>query len=47
VDRFIELFGRKPSHVDGHNHVHIIPPFTEVIAKTMKKLGIYKARMPL
>jgi predicted glycoside hydrolase/deacetylase ChbG (UPF0249 family) len=25
LDRFRELFGREPTHIDGHNHVHLSP----------------------
>lgn len=25
IEKFIKLFKMKPSHIDGHNHVHIIP----------------------
>ena len=25
IDRFIELYGYAPSHVDGHQHIHVIP----------------------
>lgn len=34
--RFIELFGRKPTHIDSHHHVHMIPqifPIVEAFAK--------------
>jgi predicted glycoside hydrolase/deacetylase ChbG (UPF0249 family) len=47
VEKFIDLFGRKPSHIDGHNHAHIIPSFAAVIASTMRRLGICKTRIPL
>ncbi|MHB1539530.1 MAG: ChbG/HpnK family deacetylase [Solirubrobacteraceae bacterium] len=25
IDRYVELFGREPTHIDGHNHVHLSP----------------------
>lgn len=25
LDRFRELLGRNPTHVDGHQHVHVLP----------------------
>ena len=34
--RFIELFGRKPTHIDSHHHVHMIPqifPIVEAFAQ--------------
>ncbi|XP_036305663.1 carbohydrate deacetylase isoform X5 [Pipistrellus kuhlii] len=27
LGRFQELLGRKPTHVDGHQHVHVLPAF--------------------
>lgn len=34
--RFVELFGRPPTHIDSHHHVHMIPqifPIVEAFAK--------------
>jgi len=34
--RFLELFGRPPTHIDSHHHVHMIPqifPIVEAFAK--------------
>ena len=25
-NRFVDLFGREPTHIDSHHHVHMIPP---------------------
>ena len=32
---FTKLFGRRASHLDGHNHVHLIPTIAKVVAKVM------------
>lgn len=35
-DRFVDLFGRQPTHLDSHHHVHMIPqifPIVEAFAK--------------
>lgn len=31
-ERFITLFGAKPSHIDSHHHVHMIPQIFERVA---------------
>jgi predicted glycoside hydrolase/deacetylase ChbG (UPF0249 family) len=46
VKKFVKLFRRRPSHVDGHNHVHIYPNVAKAIANPLSELGIYKVRMP-
>ena len=30
--RFIELFGRKPTHLDSHHHVHMFPQIFPIVA---------------
>jgi predicted glycoside hydrolase/deacetylase ChbG (UPF0249 family) len=47
IQRFIQLFSFRPSHIDGHNHVHVIPQVAELIAPIMREIGIYKTRLPL
>lgn len=46
----IELFklmtGQYPTHVDGHQHVHIIPKIAEAIAPILKKYGVKSVRIP-
>jgi predicted glycoside hydrolase/deacetylase ChbG (UPF0249 family) len=35
-ERFVALFGRKPTHIDSHHHVHMIPtiyPLVEAFAR--------------
>lgn len=31
--RFVELFGRKPTHIDSHHHVHMFPQIFPLVAK--------------
>ena len=45
IERFIDVVGFRPSHVDGHNHVHLIPQVAECICEVCPKYGIYKVRM--
>jgi predicted glycoside hydrolase/deacetylase ChbG (UPF0249 family) len=40
----MKLFRRRPSHLDGHNHVHVVPGIAKVVAKVMAEMGIYRVR---
>jgi predicted glycoside hydrolase/deacetylase ChbG (UPF0249 family) len=33
LERFRELFGREPTHIDGHNHVHLSPTILLALPK--------------
>jgi predicted glycoside hydrolase/deacetylase ChbG (UPF0249 family) len=46
--RFGELFnGRVPSHIDGHNHVHVFPRVRDVVARVAAELAIGRVCLPL
>jgi len=48
IERFIEYNqGEKPTHVDGHQHVHVIPQLVNCIAGVLVKYGIRRTRLPL
>lgn len=38
--RFIELFGRKPVHLDSHHHVHMFPQIFPIVAKFAAEQGV-------
>lgn len=38
--RFIELFGRLPTHLDSHHHVHMIPQIFPIVEAFAKEKGI-------
>ena len=38
--RFISLFGRQPTHLDSHQHVHVEEPICSVLVETGRRLGI-------
>ena len=38
--RFIDLFGAAPSHIDSHHHVHMIPPIFAIVAAFAKEKGL-------
>mmetsp|Transcript_7245 Transcript_7245/g.13740 ORF Transcript_7245/g.13740 Transcript_7245/m.13740 type:complete len:338 (+) Transcript_7245:2-1015(+) len=46
VEWFVQHVGHPPSHIDGHNHVHVIPAVARVLAKVMAEVGVKWTRMP-
>lgn len=37
-----------PTHIDGHNHIHVIPQVADILSEIMTCYwGIYKVRIPL
>ena len=40
VDRFRELLGRAPTHIDSHHHVHLDGERTAVFASAARELGV-------
>lgn len=47
IDKFQELLGRKPSHVDGHQHIHVLPHLCEPFSCVLKRNGIRVTRLPI
>ncbi|MBI4847184.1 MAG: ChbG/HpnK family deacetylase [Nitrospirae bacterium] len=45
IEKFLAA-GLKPSHINGHNHVHMFPAITDIVIKLMKEYGIKTARVP-
>lgn len=46
LELFRTLTGAYPQHVDGHQHVHIIPRIAEAIAPILKAYGVRSVRIP-
>lgn len=43
----MKIAKKLPTHIDGHNHIHMIPEVAEIIAEIMTcNWGIYKIRIP-
>jgi predicted glycoside hydrolase/deacetylase ChbG (UPF0249 family) len=40
VERFEELVGRPPTHIDTHHHVGLHPPVREVVLELARRLGV-------
>ncbi|XP_068995427.1 carbohydrate deacetylase [Embiotoca jacksoni] len=47
VRRFTELTGHLPQHMDGHQHVHVLPEVREVFAQVLSDLRIRYTRVPV
>ncbi|MBI3678087.1 MAG: ChbG/HpnK family deacetylase [Proteobacteria bacterium] len=41
LDRFKQLFARPPAHIDGHQHVHILPIIRDAALEAAEKSGAY------
>lgn len=40
LEKFVELFGFYPDHIDSHHHVHMFPVVKEVVLKIAKSIGV-------
>ncbi|MGP3590799.1 chitin disaccharide deacetylase [Vagococcus sp. WN89Y] len=38
--RFITLFGREPTHIDSHHHIHMIPQIFPIVAHFAARRGL-------
>lgn len=47
VRTFMELTGHLPHHMDGHQHVHVLPGVREVFARVLSDLSISFTRVPV
>ncbi|MDN6088988.1 MAG: chitin disaccharide deacetylase, partial [Enterobacterales bacterium] len=39
-ERFIDVFGRLPTHIDSHHHVHMFPQIFPIVAAFAKEKGV-------
>ncbi|WP_165465561.1 chitin disaccharide deacetylase [Enterobacter cloacae] len=39
-NRFVDVFGREPTHIDSHHHVHMIPQIFPLVAKFALRKGV-------
>ncbi|XP_076106685.1 carbohydrate deacetylase-like [Mytilus galloprovincialis] len=47
IDKFELLMGVKPFHVDGHQHVHLLPGISKVFSEVLARNGIFVTRLPI
>ncbi|XP_043831431.1 carbohydrate deacetylase isoform X1 [Dromiciops gliroides] len=45
--RFQDLLGHAPAHVDGHQHVHVLPGVRQVFAEVLREHGVRYTRVPV
>ena len=45
LERFKELTGFYPHHIDGHQHAHIAPKIPDMIAPILKQYGVRSTRI--
>lgn len=46
-EKFKELFGHYPKHVDSHRHIHNYIPFLLIIMNISKRCGVESMRIPI
>lgn len=39
-NRFVDVFGREPTHIDSHHHVHMIPAIFPLVAEFAQRKGV-------
>ncbi|HEO9142978.1 MULTISPECIES: chitin disaccharide deacetylase [Enterobacter] len=39
-NRFVDVFGKEPTHIDSHHHVHMIPAIFPLVAKFARRKGV-------
>lgn len=44
---FVNNVGLLPTHIDGHQHVHVLPQVCEILAEVMRNAGIHWTRIPV
>ncbi|NXI46689.1 YDJC deacetylase, partial [Galbula dea] len=47
VELFRELTGHLPPHMDGHQHIHVLPEVRHVFAEVLGEYGIKYTRVPI
>ncbi|KAM8960723.1 carbohydrate deacetylase [Pelodytes ibericus] len=47
VNLFRELTGQNPQHMDGHQHVHVLPTIREEFAQVLQENAIQYTRLPV
>ncbi|NWR55797.1 YDJC deacetylase, partial [Bucorvus abyssinicus] len=47
VEQFRELTGHLPPHMDGHQHIHVLPEVRHVFAEVLEEYGIKYTRVPI
>lgn len=40
IEKFIELAGKKPTHIDSHHHVHLLPQHQDVVIRLAQEYDL-------
>jgi len=46
LDRTLQL-GLRPTHLDSHDHIHVLPGLLELVVDEMRAAGLTRLRLPL
>ncbi|XP_014674695.1 PREDICTED: carbohydrate deacetylase-like [Priapulus caudatus] len=46
IEKYKDLVGCYPLHIDGHQHVHIIPGVADIFARLLVEYGVTRTRLP-
>jgi predicted glycoside hydrolase/deacetylase ChbG (UPF0249 family) len=46
IQWFVEMIGCPPTHVDGHQHVHVLPALVPLLARILARTHITHVRIP-
>src|SRR5262249_23633029 len=41
LDVFMQVMGRRPDHIDGHQHVHVLPRVRDAVCDAAARVGAY------
>jgi predicted glycoside hydrolase/deacetylase ChbG (UPF0249 family) len=41
LDVFVRVMGRAPDHIDGHQHVHVLPVVRDAVCDAAERVGAY------
>ena len=41
VTKFVDVIGRPPDYIDGHQHVHVLPVVRDAVVRVARRIGAY------
>ena len=48
IEKFIKLMGKKPTHIDSHHHVHLLPQLQQTVIKLANEYDLpIRQRLPI
>ena len=46
IERFVEVWGRPPTHLDSHQHIALLPGLSALFARLASEAGVRAVRVP-